>query len=40
MSPPHRLKRRRKRENFDAGTEEEVMSQTQRRNQAAFMYWN
>ena len=38
MSPPHHLKRRRKKEDFDVRIGKEVMSQMQRQNQAAFMY--
>ena len=36
MSPPHRL--RRKKEDFDVRIGKEVTSQTQRQNQAVFMY--
>ena len=36
MSPPHRL-RRRKKEDFDVKIGKEVMSQTQRQNQAVFI---
>ena len=38
MSPPHRLRRRRKKEDFDVRIGKEVMSQMQRQNQAVFMY--
>ena len=37
MSPPHCLRRRRKKEDFDVRIGKEVMSQTQRQNQAAFI---
>ena len=37
MSPPHRLRRRRKKEDFDVRTGKEVTSQTQRQNQAVFI---
>ena len=39
MSPPHRLRRRRKKEDFDVRIGKEVMSQTRRQNQAVFMYY-
>ena len=38
MSTPHHLKRRRKKEDFDVRIGKEVMSQTQRQNQAVFIY--
>ena len=37
MSPPHRLRRRRKKEDFDVRIGKEVMSQTQRQKQAEFI---
>ena len=37
MSPPHSLRRRRKKEDFDVRIGKEVMSQTQRQNQAVFI---
>ena len=37
MSPPYCLRRRRKKEDFDVRIGKEVMSQTQRQNQAAFI---
>ena len=37
MSPPHRLRRRRKKEDFDVRIGKEVMSQTQRQNQVVFI---
>ena len=37
MSPPHRLRRRRKKEDFDVRIGKEVTSQTQRQNQAVFI---
>ena len=39
MSPPHRLRRRRKKEDFDVRIGKEVMSRTWRQNQAVFMYY-
>ena len=39
MSPPHRLGRRRKKEDFDVRIGKEVTSQAQRQNQAVFMYY-
>ena len=38
MSLPHRLKRRRKKEDFNVRFGKEVMNQMQRQNQAVFMY--
>ena len=38
MSPPHCLRRRRKKEDFDVRIGKEVASQTPRQNQVAFMY--
>ena len=39
MSPPHRLGRRRKKEDFDVRVGKEVMSRTQRQNKVVFMYY-
>ena len=39
MSPPHHLRRRRKKEDFDVRIGKEVMSRTRRQNQAVFMYY-
>ena len=39
MSPPHRLRRRRKKEDSDVRIGKEVTSRTQRQNQAVFMYY-
>ena len=37
MSPPHCLRRRRKKEDFDVRIGKEVTSQTQRQNQTVFI---
>ena len=39
MSPPHHLRRRREKEDFDVRIRKEVMSLTWRQNQAVFMYY-
>ena len=39
MSPPHHLRRRRKKEDADVRIGKEVTSQTWRQNQAVFMYY-
>ena len=39
MSPPHHLRRRRKKEDSDVGIGKEVTSQMWRQNQAVLMYY-